>query len=538
MIPFRTSAHAANSSPSVALEKGAYRMRAPYPRPPTKLLFSRSPVRNRRVDTLSTSQNLAMLVLLLALACLSCFGMAYYLFSTRWDARALSQQPSANQPHRQVVNIDFREQNSILPDPHERFLAYLPHSGFHNQRIALENALVLARLLNRTLLVPPVWLGNKPLRYLNFNALSQALALSDKDGLFHCSQIPSHIPSPMECTGYFDYTHISWDWLVDLSETKKVQHLRQRWNMTDAWITEHLRISEVDIWMIKDTSPYHYRILDTVTDTSPLSHKFLETLYLPDLATSTKRLIHFGTLFGSSRLRLKNSTNVAIRASIRQSMTFSNVILIDASYSIAKSMGHLYIGGHLRLGDGDFQRNGRDNARMLWWKLMHNVLHYTQEETADIERVVLNLSKTWDPPPLPIDETQNFTRPRLWKSQTQRLACRGTLHTRRDLRPLNIPLFISTDVDRPEHNPLLLRFYRTFPCVFHLSDFPKAMASLRELQNANDGVMLNDFLLPFLDAMVVAHAWMVVGTEKSTFSRFVEDVLWRMYHGMEIIQRG
>lgn len=47
-----------------------------------------------------------------------------------------------------------------VPDPSERYLAYAPHSGFHNQRIAFINALTLAKLLNRTLLVPPVILGD------------------------------------------------------------------------------------------------------------------------------------------------------------------------------------------------------------------------------------------------------------------------------------------------------------------------------------------------------------------------------------------
>ena len=46
---------------------------------------------------------------------------------------------------------------SALPIPRvpeggaeEKFLGYLPHSGFHNQRIELENALLLGKLLGRT----------------------------------------------------------------------------------------------------------------------------------------------------------------------------------------------------------------------------------------------------------------------------------------------------------------------------------------------------------------------------------------------------
>lgn len=41
----------------------------------------------------------------------------------------------------------------------ERYLSYLTHSGLHNQRINLSNALLLGALLNRTVLVPYVRLG-------------------------------------------------------------------------------------------------------------------------------------------------------------------------------------------------------------------------------------------------------------------------------------------------------------------------------------------------------------------------------------------
>ncbi len=52
-----------------------------------------------------------------------------------------------------------------LPDADEKFLAYLPHSGFHNQCIALENALTLSYMLIRTLTVPPIHLGSRPISF-------------------------------------------------------------------------------------------------------------------------------------------------------------------------------------------------------------------------------------------------------------------------------------------------------------------------------------------------------------------------------------
>lgn len=438
------------------------------------------------------------------------------------------------------VPIDFHEDSRLTAsqDQNEKFLAYLPHSGFHNQRIAFENALVLARLLNRTLLVPPVYLGNKPIRYVHFDTLYQDLVLSSKIGLQHCSRITSHGFLPLECMDYFTYTQISWDWLVDLRRVKNNQRLRQRWNMTEAWMCQHLNISTADIHFIKDSTPYQYRFLDSQTDVSPSSHKFLESVYILDLMMSTKRLIHIGTLFGSSRLRLKDPTNIAIRGAVRESMSFSNPSLLDAAKSIANTLGPFYLGLHLRLGDGHFKRDAEYNARRIWWRLVHDILDYTEEETVLLEHAFMGRAPALARPsdPFHSDNEQRFTDIRTWGDSSHSLRCQGRLHANPHLLRLNTPIFMSTDAE--ESNPLFSGFRRAFPCVFYLSDFPAAAAHLDELYNAVDGVKMRQFMLPFLDALVVGHAGKVVGTENSTFSHFVQDVLWRKFHGLAVVQRG
>lgn len=57
----------------------------------------------------------------------------------------------------ETIKIDMRPE-SVSSDhtveyeerENEKYLGYLPHSGFHNQRAALQNALYLGKLLNRT----------------------------------------------------------------------------------------------------------------------------------------------------------------------------------------------------------------------------------------------------------------------------------------------------------------------------------------------------------------------------------------------------
>lgn len=486
-----------------------------------------------------------MIIVLLATATLTCFGTAYYLFTTRWASPPASPpfpfRPDA--PTQVVARYDPAEAlREFAPNEDDRFLGYLPHSGFHNQRIAFENALVLSRLLNRTLLVPPIRLGSKPLRYVKYDRLRQYLALSGKEGLHHCSRVP-HIAIPGECTGYSDYTHVSWQWLVGLTEIKKNQKLLEVWNFTESWTYDNLGISERDTLTLRDENPYDYRFLDTPTDVSPPKDKYLEAVYLPALLDAPERLIQIGTLFGSSRLRLKQPENLLIRRDIRRSMAYSNPLLVDAANAIRDALGGKYLGAHVRVGDGHFKVDGQANARVVWWRLMNQVLGFGTAETLGMERDSSPAAALELPPPrLPVDlaarkvlHPQPVSLPKIF---TPHISCRGTRHRLRRLLPLNAPLFISTDASDPLTDPSLQLFRLTFPCTFFLSDFATFTASLDGLRNEWDGVEMRDFAIPFLDAMVVGKAWAVVGTEGSTFSRFVEDVLWRTYHEWEIVQRG
>lgn len=535
-----------DNSPSVTLEKGAYRMRAPRTRiPPTP----------RRGSTAQNSHHFttrekytAILVFLLVAATVTCFGTAYYLFKTRWVSTALVP-PSA--PHSddtiapQVIECDLDDELRVFsPTAEDRYLAYLPHSGFHNQRIAFENALVLSRLLNRTLLVPPIRLGEKPIRYVKYDRLRQFLALSGKEGLHHCPKVPPQSFLPDECNDYFDYTHVPWEWLVDLTEVKIHQTLLQVWNFTESWPADHLGISQQNTLILRDTHPYQYRFLDSTSDISPSNDKFFENILISDLAKSPARLIQIGTLFGSSRLRLKEEENLRIRKEIRKSMAFSNSLLLDAANAIRDTLGGIYLGAHIRVGDSHFKADANSNARMIWWRLVHEVLRYGTDETLKLENKTRHAnqdpSSNMKPPRLPLDlpsrRTPHPPLPPLPKIYTPHIACRGTLHTSPRLRSLNVPLFISTDAHDPASDPSFAPFLRTFPCTFFLSDFPSQTAL--HLRNAYDGVQMRKFLIPFLDAMVVGKAREVVGTERSTYSRFVQDVLWRTYNGWEIVQRG
>ncbi|KAL1746408.1 hypothetical protein HDZ31DRAFT_34189 [Schizophyllum fasciatum] len=462
---------------------------------------------------------LAVLIVLLAIACLGSFGAAYYLFSTRWAAPP--PRPPAARADAAPQVIAYTTPRPLAREPGEKYLSYLPHSGFHNQRIAFENALVLARLLNRTLLAPPARLG-APLRYVKYANLVRHLALSDKEGLRHCARVPESIPWPLECAGYDTYTLVPWDWLVDLRGISRMQKVIYRWNMSEFYVPEALNLAPADILPLHENDVYQYRFLDTLADTSPSDSKFSEDLYVSNLAHAPEILLELGTLFGSSRLRLQDPANQRLRRDTRASMPFASPELLRTVNAITKRLGPHYVGVHVRLSDGIFKEKRATLARDIWRDLVYNVSGpLTDAAFSRLEDVA------WSPTYATRTANPAF----------RRSPCRRWPHVK-DLRRYNVPVFLSTDIPDPEHDPDLSGFFRMFPCTHLLGDFEAELGALRELKNGYDGLPMAPFLLPFLDAMVVGKAKVAVGTEGSTFSRFILDVLWRVNHGLEIEQRG
>ncbi|KAJ7502840.1 hypothetical protein B0H11DRAFT_606041 [Mycena galericulata] len=526
-------------SPSVTMEKGRYRMRAPSnlpietPYPLAKPILIRPRGRNRD----GSRSFVAASVVLLSLACLASFGFAYYLLTTRWGPTIPHSLSNPADETIQAIPFDSFQLAAREYDSSEKYISYLPHSGLHNQRIALENAIVLGALTNRTVLIPLIRLGNKPLGYSNSQSLQHILAISDKTGLRHCSQLRS-LFLPPECFDYFDYTHISPEWLFNLTSIDGSPPLVYLDDLSGVSMRGRLQLSKTDILTLRDSTRYHYRFVDTpISDISPLKQKYAENIYIPEFARYPHRLIELGTLFGSSRLRLRDHNNRRIRTKIRQSMEFSSPQLVETANDIEMALGGPYLGAHVRLGDGSFRANSETTLRQVWWKLVHDILQFNVAEALHFERTFTVFSSNQ---PIESRSSGNDSRTRFPLSgfYPNNLRCRGHRHRSANMDRLNIPLFISTDARSPATDPSFSGFMRTFPCTFFLSDFAVHIQRLDSLQNGYDAAPMKPFLLPLLDAMVVGRAWVVAGTEGSTFSRFIQDVLWRRRHGLDIVERG
>ncbi|KAJ3880022.1 hypothetical protein F5051DRAFT_400866 [Lentinula edodes] len=530
---FRLTARAreASASPSVSLEKGRHRMRAPR----TPITLETPILTSRRPQPTSTDRNnlyISVLVSLLAFACFACFGTAYYLYKFRWS-HFLEVGPRRADEVFKVIEIDpYIETCPQVNLREEKYLSYLPHSGFHNQRIALENALALSHILNRTLLVPPIRLGSKPLRYVNYDSLYSFVALSGKENFTHCSRTALNVPLPSECLDYFDYTLLSWEWLIDFSAIRARQPTILRWNLTDVWILDCLNISFANTHTLKDSGRYQFRFVDN-TSLSP-NPKFSEDLQIDTLASVKEPLLQIGTLFGSSRLHLSVPENRRVRSQIRESMVLTNPYLLHAAESVAKTLGESYVAVHVRLGDGQFQANGGSKARSVWWSLIRDELGIP---VADIVALEQNIGKLITDSSIFSDQKMNDFQEGLSISDSN-LRCRKGHHTQSHLSPLNVPLYIATDVTDPATDPDLALFFHAFPCTFHLGDFLGHIDTLDHLENLYDGLKLKPFLIPFLDAIIVGMASRAMGTSGSTFSTYITDVLWPKYHNLAISERG
>lgn len=456
----------------------------------------------------------------------------------------------------------------------EKFLAYSPHSGYHNQRISLENALTLAFLLDRTLLLPPIWLGHA-IPYISFDKLQRRLEMASKDGLERRC-IPfgeGHVdePIPRECQGFWDWTLVDWDFLVDLSETESVVPIKRRWNMSREWLDDELALQRPDsrgrggdTFSLKDDTMYQYRFYDSTTDDEPLD-KWTKRIDIDAFREETAeyKLVHVGTMFGTNRIRATTDRAFDARSSFRRGMMFRNEAVDHVTEAIRDQMGGAgqYYGLHLRVGDGIFQKNARENMKGVWDSLCvqkmkldarvcdemrmksnrgaeEKVKRGVEDHGRIVDDTKYSLSKRANSrpqregayhhaplSPLPIIRT--FADSPLSSS----LTCRRPLHTAPHLLPFNAPLYIATDSKVPRQDPNLALFFDSFPCTFTLSDFSslESLDRMNRLRNEDDKTPLAQFLYPQLDAQIAAWGRGLVGTPQSTYSRFAIDVLHQMY---------
>jgi hypothetical protein len=450
---------------------------------------------------------------------------------------AKPEQIDTNPRHRHPISNDAK------------YLAYYPHGGFHTQRVALENALTLCRLLDRTLLLPPLWIG----RQVPWNpspVLQHALGNTSKLSLGHCR----HDFTEAECEGHDQWSQVSWSWLVDLEMTD-VDWV-DRWDFRDKWLYRSvdeggLGLEERDIYTFPQEIEFH----DQITESEPERHPhrpYIEQLHLGDIKDLPNRLLHFDTLSGTNRLLLSSDKSRWARNEIRSSVVISNRLIIEPANKISQLIGG-YNGGYLALDarlDGKFKDLAGTNMRSAWWELGRRQ-GIDDMDLEHAEREVWSRSPAWrvivsgnsygpykDAPERVIDQAlldARLQRPKQSTSTESLIPCPRLLHSKSSLLPLNTPLFLSHSTSDPQSNAALRLFYSTYPCLFTL-DTPEIRRVLdksleKGVVNGLDGYEMSEWVKKFIGWEVAARSKELVGTNGTAWGKWAEEMVQPIAHG-------
>ncbi|GAA95578.1 uncharacterized protein L969DRAFT_58563 [Mixia osmundae IAM 14324] len=285
-------------------------------------------------------------------------------------------------------------------NPEEKFLGYLPHSGFHNQRIELRNAMSLAAMLNRTLLVPPIWIGWPPYtqNYLQlqetwdrqytlhadaFAPFSNASRLAKRQTSHHLTaeECKSYAK---ECKSTYKNTFISWDFLADLYKAERDIRLVDRFDVRLEHLFELTNTTQADVFQLTDTGRGGYWNLFIEDDPpaldpdgkpfpmfhrlSPEESKYHTRVSVPLLRQQPEKLMLMGSIFGDSRIKYTSTRHKELQHEFGQSLAFDTELLNRPANKLRDMMGGSdnYIGVHARVGDGFFQEQATENMQTLF----------------------------------------------------------------------------------------------------------------------------------------------------------------------------
>lgn len=432
------------------------------------------------------------------------------------------------------------------PHANEKFITYLPHSGFHNQRIELENALLLASYLNRTLLLPSVYLGNPAFPWLRFDKMYERLLLQTKQGLEYCSLIRSDEPLPTECLNYPRWTTVPWTFFYNFEKLNQKVRIIFREDLSFEWIMDSFKLKMKDIYLFKDYSPFEFRVFDLPESTTPLS-RFVNRIDLSTLEAIEEKVIHFGSVFGTYRVLAQSQEHKELLLFIRENMIFTNPTLVDITNKIVNQLGGIgsFVGIHLRVGDGLFKVRASINVDDIFHTLVNEYTDLTLKELQDVYDVNHEQDRK---------ENNDYEIRQLRDShQQQQMTFEKPIHVQHpsDIRskldadggvsklPIcqdkkndrfsSTTIFIATDCPDPRNHPLLRKIFDTFPCVFVLSDFKNDLTDLGKIQVIEEKVKLTSYLIPMVDAMIASQGHSFYGTNASTFSTYIERQLHPMY---------
>lgn len=450
--------------------------------------------------------------------------------------------PSSFTPHPSNVHPHPRPPPPCS-SPSERYLAFTPHSGFHNQASALANALSLAHALNRTLLLPPARLGTAA----PWTPASRPLAAFHED----CKRLrmAGHAFAPDdECVdprgeGRFSpdhWTYVGWDMVMEPGFLGgHGVEMVDRWNLSQAWMElprseGGLGVKAEEVWTFPDEARRSYQLYDSRGTRDKMYDTWQSRINIPDLRAAPfadKKVLQFGSLFGFGRLNLARQDSRQFQERVWASMVLSEPAINGISDAIKGRLG-TYVGVHLRVGDGVFARTAGETFPGIFREVAEGVLGVGPvevdellttsakavdkmeaaqekerlEELKEEERKEQQqqdsrlLARGFDDEAGKSEDDATPPAPALARRSTDQswwprppssvlplsanTTCHLPLHPANSpLAPLNTPIFLATDARDPHLLSPFLPFLTHLPCLFTLADFASPTP-----QNNNDTI--------------------------------------------------
>lgn len=447
------------------------------------------------------NKKLSILCLILIASFLICFSLPY---KTNPMIRFSSFRP------------DTPVEHTVDTPPEEKYLAYLPHSGLSNQRIELSNALLLAYMLNRTLIVPPAFLGTV-FGWMNRDRLADRLEWLTTPKNFDkiCQQpTPGRLASYLQrsrCEEYRNFGIITWPELHDFQPLIEAGiKIKFQSIVSVKQMKKDLQIMhDNDIYMHQDIQLYDWRLYQNKTEAAALLKKKLNyfdsfggkryfKVFLPrHFEMRKEKLVYLAGIFGSTRFTIVEPKHKAMQKKIAQALHYRlDTPLGETVNSIVNYLGGkgTFMSVHFRTGDSPFKK-----------EIATNLSNFVKNMT-DI--VGLNDANKC----IGIEYNE---RP---QEQEHKLISSIGNHVR---------VYVATDhKDARGPESELLPWFQQFPCTSTLSDLPqrlfRPLDQLRDLQSPSKP--LKKFLIPIVDAMVAAHGRHILTTPRSTFSKYIDEL--------------
>ncbi|CEG64525.1 hypothetical protein RMATCC62417_01480 [Rhizopus microsporus] len=401
-------------------------------------------------------------------------------------------------------------QNTLTKEDTEKYITYYPHSGLHNQRLALINAIVLAKAMNRTLILPEINIG-RATSWAPYYRYEQKIAIC-----------PTYYKTADDCADFRRYVPLPAEAIFDLSAAR-AQGVRiiYRTSMSTTYFQDEWSATDDDIYRIKDEMRLSYRLYDSKENNDSMRN-FTERVDVQDLAERQERFIVFGSLHYTHRLALSDPQLIWFRHHLQQEVSIGHPVVIKQALRVLSKLGgpDNFVGVHLRQGDGFFKKAMAETVNAVRLALEQDTLSNMQTDQVTIP----NTRPLTDEEENMVQELQQIRNPDALLVQCLKIH-------RKDNHPRLRLIYMATDTRQPRTT--LKGLHQEFPCLFTLSDFPDIIQDILSAQPMaigdkyidsvyeQVGTTINSLLIPMVDAEITSHGSAFIGTKKSTFSSYI-----------------